>query len=109
MIDVNPKGEVWIFAEQEQGKLSDVPLELLSKGRELANKLSVPLAAVLGGQNVFSLAQRLVAHGADKVYVVEHAKLAHYQTAPYNKMLCELIEQYKPQIVLFGATPIGRD
>jgi len=109
MIDVNRQGEVWVFAEQEDGKLSDVPLELLSKGRELADTLDVPLAAALGGAGVAALADTLIAHGADKVYVVEDPILAHYQTAGYCRMMCSLIGKYKPQVCLYGATAIGRD
>ncbi len=110
MIEVNRQGEVWVFAEAEAGKLSDVPLELLSKGRELADKLTVPLGAVLlGSDQVASLDAALIAHGADKVYLVTDAKLDHYQTTPYTKVICDLIEEYKPQIMMYGATPIGRD
>jgi len=109
MIDTNKQGEVWIFAEQEEGNLSDVPLELMTKGRQLAETLSVPLGAVLLGDAVSPLAGKLIAHGADKVYLVEHPKLAQYQTTGYSKAICELIEQYKPQICLYGATPVGRD
>jgi electron transfer flavoprotein alpha subunit len=91
MIGVNRQGEVWIFAEQEAGRLSDVPLELMSKGRELADVLSVPLGAVLIGDTVAGLAPTLIAHGADKVYLAEDAKLAHYQAAGYSRVLCKLI------------------
>jgi electron transfer flavoprotein alpha subunit len=109
MIEVNRQGEVWIFAEQEAGRLSDVPLELLSKGRELADTLSVPLATVLLGKGVESLGDTLIAHGADKVYLVQDNLLEHYQTTSYTKVVCELIQQYKPQVCLYGATAIGRD
>ena len=109
MIGVNRKGEVWVFAEQEAGKLSDVPLELMGKGRELADVLSVPLAVVLAGDAVAPLAGTLIAHGADKVYLVEDRKLGHYQAATYRYVICRLAEQYKPQICLFGATSLGRD
>lgn len=109
MIEVNKQGEVWVFAEQEAGGLSDVPLELLGKGRELADKLGVGLGAVLLGDGVADLSASLIARGADKVYVVEEPRLAHYQTTSYRKIICKLIEQYKPQIVLYGATAIGRD
>ncbi len=109
MIEVNRKGEVWIFAEQEDGKLSDVPLELMSKGQELACTLGVPLAAVLLGKNVAPLASKLIAHGADKVYLAEDERLGHYQAKGYCHLICRLIEQYKPQVCLYGATPIGRD
>ena len=71
MIEVNRKGEVWIFAEQEAGKLSDVPLELLTKARELADTLEVSVGAMLLGSGVKALADKLVAHGADKVYLVD--------------------------------------
>ncbi|MFC1783594.1 electron transfer flavoprotein subunit alpha/FixB family protein [Planctomycetota bacterium] len=109
MIKVNRNGEVWIFAEQQGGKLNDVPLELLSKGRNLADQLSVKLSAVLAGADVKSLSDELIAHGADKVYLVENPLLQDYQTIAYTKMLCELIEKHQPQIVLYGATSIGRD
>ena len=109
MIEVNRQGEVWIFAEQQDGALSEVPLELMSKGRELADTLSVPLAAVLLGRSVAGLADPLIAHGADKVYLVEDERLGHYQAAGYAHVICGLIEQYKPQICLYGATAVGRD
>ncbi|HET6429159.1 MAG TPA: electron transfer flavoprotein subunit alpha/FixB family protein [Phycisphaerae bacterium] len=109
MIDVNRDGEVWIFAEAEQGRLSDVPLELMSKGRSLAQTLSVPLGAILLGAGVAPLADKLVAHGADKVYLVDDRRLGHYQTSSYRHVLCDLITRHKPQIVLYGATPLGRD
>lgn len=109
MIDVNKQGEVWVFAEQESGKLSEVPLELLVKGRQLADALSVPLAAVLLGDGVAGLADTLIAHGAEKVYLAEHPLLGHYQATGYARVICDLVEQYKPQICIYGATPLGRD
>jgi electron transfer flavoprotein alpha subunit len=109
MIDVNKSGEVWVFAEQYNGTLQEVPMELLSKGRELADKLGVKLGAVLLGDNVKSLAEKLGQYGADKVYLAEHQLLEHFQTNPYTKVVCELIQEHKPQIVLYGATPLGRD
>lgn len=109
MIDVNTSGEVWVFAEQEDGKLADVSLELLSKARELASTLDVPVGAVLCGSGVKDLADQLIAHGADKVYLVEDDKLGHYQTATYARAVCKQIEGHKPQIVLYGASPLGRD
>ena len=109
MIEVNKEGEVWVFAEQHSCTLEDVPVELLSKGRELADKLGVKLAAVLIGDGVSSLCEKLAHYGADKVYLVENPHLEHYQTNTYAKVICELIEEHKPQIVLYGATPCGRD
>jgi len=109
MINVNRQGEVWVFAEQEEGTLSDVPLELLGRGRQLADTLGVPLAAVLVGWEVEPLAKRLANYGADKIYLVQDPKLKHYQAAGYMAVICRLIKQHSPQIVLYGATPIGRD
>jgi len=109
MIEVNRNGEVWVFAEQEDGQLSEVPLELLGKARELAETLGVAVAAVLLGEGVSALADELFRYGADKVYVAEDKRLGHYQAAGYRKVICDLIEQYKPQVMLYGATAIGRD
>ena len=109
MKHVNQSGEVWIFAEQEDGALADIPLELLGKGRELADRLGVPLGAVLMGNGVEPLAATLFAHGADRVHLLEYPLLARYQTATYAKTLIAAIEACQPQICLFGATPIGRD
>jgi len=109
MIEVNQQGEVWVFAEQHDGTLHDVPLELLSKGRELADRLKVKLAAVLPGDGVAGLCTKLGQYGADKVYLAEHPLLRQYQTNTYAKVIDELIHKHKPQIVLFGATAVGRD
>jgi len=109
MIEVNKQGDVWVFAEQEAGALSDVPLELLSKGRRLADQLGVKLSAVLLGSEVVDLSSPLIAHGADRVYLAQDGRLDHYQTNGYARVLCDLIEAHRPQICLFGATPIGRD
>ena len=88
---------------------TSVPLELLGRGRELAEKLSVKLAAVLPGHGVQGLCEELGAYGADKVYLVQDALLEHYQSISYAKVLCRLITKHKPQIVLYGATAVGRD
>jgi len=109
MIEVNRNGEVWIFAQQQDGKLNDVSLELLSKGRQLADTLKVPLGAALLGKNVASLAKPLFHHGADKVYLADHNLLSIYQSTTYAKALCQLITRHKPQILIYGATPRGRD
>ena len=109
MIGVNKEGEVWVFAEQHGGQLEDTPLELMSKARGLADTLGVGLAAVLLGDKVDSLAVELVRYGADKVYVVEHPLLEHYQTNSYARVMYDLIHKHEPQIVLYGATMAGRD
>jgi len=109
MIDVNRQGEVWVFAEQEDGALNDVALELCGKARELAGQLGVTMGAVLPCAGVGDLANKLIAQGADNVYVVDDPRLGHYQTGPYARVLCALIEKHQPQIVMYGATPLGRD
>jgi electron transfer flavoprotein alpha subunit len=109
MIDVNRKGEVWVFAEQEDGALHDIALELCGKARELADHIGVKMAAVLPGHDVRGLSATLIAHGADKVYLVEDTRLEHYQTQPYARVMCALVKKHQPQIVVYGATPLGRD
>ncbi|MGB2998609.1 MAG: electron transfer flavoprotein subunit alpha/FixB family protein [Phycisphaerae bacterium] len=109
MIEANRQGDVWVVAEQNDGELEDVGLELLSKGRELAERLGVRLTAVVLGAGEAGHAERLIHHGADRVLVAEHPLLAHYQSNSYAKVLCRLIEEHKPQIVIYGATPLGRD
>jgi electron transfer flavoprotein alpha subunit len=109
MIDANREGEVWVFAEQHSGQLEDTPIELMSKARRLADTLGVKLAAALLGDNVKGLATKLIHYGADKVYLVEHPLLGHYQANSYAKTIFDLIHKYKPQIVLYGATITGRD
>ncbi|MFA5164667.1 MAG: electron transfer flavoprotein subunit alpha [Candidatus Omnitrophota bacterium] len=99
---------VWVFAEQKKGKVQSVAFELLGKGRELANDLGVELAAVLVGDNVASQADELFSRGADKVYLVESPKLKDYQDEPYTNIIVELVKEFKPEILLYGATSIGR-
>ena len=109
MIEPNRQGEVWVFAEQEDGSLHDVSLELCGKARELADRLGVKTGAVLPGADVEPLAKRLIAHGADTVYLTDDPRLAHYQTGSYAQVVATLIEKHQPQIVLYGATALGRD
>ncbi len=109
MIEVNRQGEVWVFAEQHGGRLEETPLELMSKARHLADTLQVKLGAVLLGDGVNKLATKLVRHGTDKVYLVEHPLLGAYQTNSYAKVILDLIHKHKPQVVLYGATVAGRD
>ncbi len=109
MIEPNRNGDVWVFAEQEDERLSDVSLELCGKARDLADRLGVKVGAVLPGWNVRELSYRLIAHGADNVYYVHDTQLENYRTGPYARAMCQLIQKYKPQICLYGATPLGRD
>jgi len=109
MIEVNRKGEVWVFAEQHNGRLEDTPIELMSKARHLADTLNVKLSAAVLGNKIKDLATKLIHYGADKIYLVEHPLLEHYQTNSYAKVMFDLIHKYEPQIVLYGATITGRD
>jgi len=106
---VNRDGEVWVFVEAVRGKIADVSLELLSKGRELADTLGVPLAAMLPGSGVEGLCQTLFSHGADKVYLAEHELLDRYETHAYTRAAVQMIKKHNPQVVVYGATSIGRD
>ena len=109
MTKKNPQGEVWIFAEQQDGKLNDVALELCGKARALADVLGVKVGAVLPGYQVAGLAPALFAHGVDRVYLVDDPNLRRFTSAPYAFVMEKLIDKYAPQIVLYGATPLGRD
>ena len=105
----NTQGEVWVFAEQEDGKLSDVPFELLGKARELADKLGVKVGAVLMGSGVEALAKPLFEGGADVVHLVDDPALKVYRNKAYRHALVELVKEVSPQIAIFGATHMGRD
>lgn len=100
---------VWVFAELRQGAIMNIALELLGEGKKLADTLGVELGAVLIGNNVESLAKDLFAYGADTVYMVEDTELENYRTESYCAAMEKLIRTYKPEIVLIGATNIGRD
>jgi electron transfer flavoprotein alpha subunit len=100
---------VWVFAEQRDGKLQKVSLELLGKGRELADKLGVELTALLLGSDIDDIAKELVAYGADKVWYADSPLLKHYTTDGYTKVICDIIKSEKPEAILVGATYIGRD
>ena len=98
---------VWVFAEQRNGKLKGVACELLSRGRELADTLKTELGAVCFGHDVAEI-NLLAAYGADRVYLVDSPELADNQEDLCTRQLVELIQQYKPEIVLAGATSLGR-
>lgn len=100
---------VWVFAEQRDGKLQKVALELLGKGKEIAQKLNTDLTAVLLGENVDEMAKELAFHGADKVLAVESPLLKDYTTDGYTKVICDLVNERKPEALFLGATFIGRD
>lgn len=107
--DISAYHGVWVFAEQRGGKLMPVVIELLGEGRKLAEQIGTELCAVLLGENVADLARECIGYGADKVYVADAPELKDYTTDAYTKVIYEAIQQYKPEIVLCGATHIGRD
>ncbi len=101
---------VWVFCEQRDGVILGTGYQLLSEGRKLADDLGVELCGVLLGSGVNEqFAKALGGYGADKVYVCDHPLLKDYTTDAYTKVLCDLVEEYKPEIFLIGATNIGRD
>jgi electron transfer flavoprotein alpha subunit len=106
--DIKDYQGVWVFAEQKKGRVQPVVFELLAKSRELAGVLGTQVSAVLLGNKLKDEIQNLIWQGADKVYVVENERLANFQDEPYTNALADLINKYKPQIVLAGATLIGR-
>lgn len=100
---------IMVFAEQRDGQLQKVGLELIGKAKELAGKLDVPVTAVLIGSEIEELSKELVAYGADKVLVVDKPELQIYGTEAYAQAFKVIIDEKKPEIVLFGATTLGRD
>ena len=109
--DINLKdySGVWVFAEQRERKLQNVAIELLGEGRKLADAIDCKLVAVLLGNKVGKCAEDLVKYGADNVIYVEHEILNVYTTDAYTKVISELINERKPELVIYGATSIGRD
>lgn len=103
------ENSVWVFAENGNKTVADVSLELMGKGRELADQLHSKLVAFIIGHGVSNFAPTLIANGADKVYVAEHPQLAYYLTLPYTRIAVNLIKKYSPSVLLIGATNIGRD
>ena len=100
---------VYVFAQQVDNEISPIAFELLGKARDLAEPLKTEVTAVLIGSGVKSLADRLAEYGADKVIVVDDPELKDYRTEPYAHALSSVINEFKPEIVLVGATAIGRD
>lgn len=106
--DLSAYKGVWVFAEQHKGNISSVALELLGEGRKLADKKKTTLSAVFIGDGIKNKAQELIAHGADIVYVADDPALKNFNDDSYAAVLTTLARQYKPEIILAGATAIGR-
>jgi electron transfer flavoprotein alpha subunit len=101
--------EVWVVVEHEAGEIAPVSIELVGKARELADRLGAQVSAVLCGDGVDGLAEPLIHGGADRVLLAEHPELRGYRTLPYARVVVDLARARHPYIVLFGATPVGRD
>ncbi|MBN7773571.1 FAD-binding protein [Clostridium aminobutyricum] len=110
-MNFNEYRDVWVYTEQRNGKLLNVALELLGEGHRLSREISpdTKVCAVLVGHGVEKLTEELYAYGADTVYLIDEPLLKHYTTDGYAKVMTDAIHTYKPEIVLFGATHIGRD
>ncbi|MBS4538085.1 FAD-binding protein [Clostridium sp. D2Q-11] len=108
-INIEDYKGVWVFAEQRGGEVLNVSIELLGEGRKIADIRNVELTAVLLGENLDENAEMLVKYGADNVIAVDNEKLAVYTTDAYTKVIADLINEKKPEIMLIGATTIGRD
>ena len=107
--DIGAFKNVWVFCEQRQGEMMPTTFELISEGRKLANELGVELCGILLGDNVDGIAAELGNYGADKVYVYNSPLLKDFTTDGYTKVIVEAVEELKPEVLLFGASNIGRD
>ena len=101
--------DIWVFCEQREGKLMNTDFELISEGRKLADKRGCKLVGLLLGDNVQGLAKELGGYGADKVIVCEDPALKVYTTDAYTKVICDVAMEKKPEVILVGASNIGRD
>jgi len=101
-------GDVWVVVEHDGNEIHPASFELIGKARDLASALEVHVGVILAGHKVQSLAKQLIAAGADQVYLIEHSLLEQFDPFPYRKIIADVFERYRPQIVLFAATPQGR-
>ena len=109
MADFNEYKGVWVFCEQRQGALMSTDFELVSEARKLADELGCEVTGLLLGDNVEGIAKELGGYGADKVLVCDSPLLKNYTTDAYAKVVCDMVNEYKPEVLLIGATNIGRD
>ena len=100
---------IFVYCEIEDGKVADVSLELLTKGRVLADTLGCELEALALGHNLAGIEKELAEYGADRVHAADCECLAPYRTLPHAAVVCGIFKEEQPQIALFGATPVGRD
>ncbi|WAW14672.1 electron transfer flavoprotein subunit alpha/FixB family protein [Peptostreptococcus equinus] len=107
--ELNQYKNIWVYAEQRQGKLTPVVIELLGEARKLAQVKGIKVNAILLGHNVDHLAKELISYGAETVYQADNELLKNYTTDGYANVIVDAIKELKPEIVLVGATHIGRD
>ena len=107
--DIAAFKNVWVFCEQRQGKMMPTTFELISEGRKLADELGVELCGILLGDDVDGIAAELGGYGADRVYVYNSPLLKDYTTDAYTKVIVDAVEEFKPEIMIYGASHIGRD
>jgi len=108
-IDLSAYEDVWVLGEQREGKIQPVTIELMGEGRKLADQLQKKLAVVMPGYKIGSEVEKLLHYGADIVYYMSHPLLSSFSTDGYTSAFVQLIQKKKPEIVLVGATSIGRD
>ncbi|MGB4520491.1 MAG: 4Fe-4S binding protein, partial [Candidatus Omnitrophota bacterium] len=106
--DIKDYKGIWVFIEQKNGKIQSVSYELLGKAQELAKKLDCDVSGVLIGNDLKDQLDEVIWHGSDNIYLVEAPEIANFQDEPYTNILVRLIQKYKPEILLSGATSIGR-
>jgi len=103
------EGNVFVFCETENGVVIDLSKELLSSGKKLADKLGVKLEALVLGYNIKDISGQISKYGVDKIHIAQDERLEPFLTLPYNRIISAVFEEEKPQIVLFGASSVGRD
>ena len=110
-VDLSAYKDVWVFAEQRNGKLMNVALELIGEGRRLAKEISeeTKVCALLVGDGIDHLEQECYEYGAERVIMIQDPLLKNYTTDGYTKVIVDAVEEYKPELVIYGATHIGRD
>ncbi|MCK5673942.1 MAG: electron transfer flavoprotein subunit alpha, partial [Spirochaetales bacterium] len=106
---MSSNNSVMVFIQQDDGKVADVSIELLSKARDLADQLKVTVTGALMGSGMKGEAEKLIPYGVDEIFVIDDKRLADYTPIPYTKIMIEVIKKVKPQIALYGATTTGRD
>lgn len=110
-VDLSEYKNIWVYAEQRKGKIMNVALELIGEGRRLSREISddAKVCALIVGNNIENLAKECYEYGADSVYLIEDPLLENYTTDGYTKVIVDAVNEYKPEIVIYGATHIGRD